>query len=111
MINQAGTACIANDAARAAIFRIRGDHGMVTMTASWYAANKLATKLAPDNGGIADNSDYDEAAHRVAVADIIACAERAAVEVAGEEARAVFWEEFNHRNNTRTGKIWETEDV
>ena len=84
---------------------------MVAMTASWYAANKLATKLAPDNGGIADNSDYNETDHRLAVADIIKCAESVAVELAGEEARAVFWEEFNQRNVIRTGKIWETEDV
>jgi len=110
-INQYGTAAIAHDSALAAVKAVKGGEGYAILPPYWLEANKRMTEIAPGHGQLYNNSAVDHAAFRGAVLEVIHTAERAAVELAGESARVVFWEEFNQRNNTRTGKIWETEDV
>jgi len=110
-INQYGTAAIAHDSALAAIKTVKGGDGYAVLPPYWLEANKQITAIAPGHGQLYDNSAVDYGAFRDAVLEVIHTAERAAVELAGEPARTVFWEEFNQRNNTRTGKIWETDDV
>jgi len=110
-INQYGTAAIAHDSALAAIKIVMGGDGYAVLPPYWLEANKKMTECAPGHGQLYDNSTIDYGVFRDAVVEVIRTAERAAVELAGESARSIFWEEFNQRNNTRTGKIWETEDV
>lgn len=108
MINQAGIACIANDAARAAISHVlKQTSAWLVLPKFWYVANKTATKLAPGNGALADNSKYNQQIHEQAVHKIILAGEKIAVDIAGEKAKTIFWEEFEKRNTTRSGKIWE----
>jgi len=106
-INQYGTAAIAHDSAIAAVKAINGDDGYVILPPYWLEANKRVTVLAPGHGQLSDNSAVDYEAFKDAVRDLIASAETAAVELAGEPAREIFWREFATRNETRSGKIWE----
>jgi hypothetical protein len=108
IINQAGTACIASDSARAAISEVlKQTSAWLVPPKFWLDANKHATDLAHGFGQLRDKSNYNRDAHEQAVYEIILAGERMAVGIAGEKARTVFWQEFEQRNTTRGGKIWE----
>ena len=110
MINQAGVSCIASDSARSVIRHYLGDTVMVIFPEYWYQSNRTANQLAPHNGGCADNSHYDYDAHRTAVDAIITASVRSTVDLLpnndGKIVEQQFWQEFNQRNSTRTGQIW-----
>jgi len=108
-INYPGTAGIAHDSAIAAVKAVNEDDGYVILPPYWLEANQHVASVAPGHGQLSNNSAIDYSAFRDAVRALIESAERAAVELAGEPAREIFWQEFITRNETQSGKIWEDE--